>query len=396
MLMLLTISRLNAQGIAFEKGTFKEVLAKAKAEKKLLFMDCYTTWCGPCKTMSNNVFPQKQVGDYINTGFVSIKVDMEKGEGKALAAQYHVKAYPTMLFMNAHGEVIHRFTGAVDVEEFVKQAKIALTPSEQIEYLRKQFESGNRDLAMVSKYVVALQKADKLEEVAKVGEQVIPSMTSAQYLTEDGFTILAHTGISYRGKVYANLIDNKKNFINKSYIGEQGYDYVIGKAISDHLQETARRVKTLDELKMAVAVTYKDLVSSQQEMIDITYYGEYFLAKKQYDNWFNLNKMAADSAYLTDQKNAIPIYVNIAYNVAMNPNFDNAGLYDKAASMLENVKISDPESLAINYCLASLYLKTKNKLKARENINIFISKSGAKGDAPDERVTELKTKIENL
>ena len=37
-------------GIQFFNGTFKEALAKAKKENKMVMMDCYTTWCGPCKT----------------------------------------------------------------------------------------------------------------------------------------------------------------------------------------------------------------------------------------------------------------------------------------------------------------------------------------------------------
>ena len=40
-----------SQGIQFEIGSWKEVLQKAKQENKLIFVDLYTTWCGPCKKM---------------------------------------------------------------------------------------------------------------------------------------------------------------------------------------------------------------------------------------------------------------------------------------------------------------------------------------------------------
>ena len=78
---LLCSVMLFAQGVNFQNLTYAEALEKAKAENKLVFMDCYTSWCGPCKMMTNEVFPQKEAGDYFNPLFVCVKFDMEKGEG---------------------------------------------------------------------------------------------------------------------------------------------------------------------------------------------------------------------------------------------------------------------------------------------------------------------------
>ncbi len=64
-------------GVDFQHLTFDEALAKAKAEKKLVFVDCYTTWCGPCKHMTNEVFPQEKAGEYFNPRFVCVNFDME-------------------------------------------------------------------------------------------------------------------------------------------------------------------------------------------------------------------------------------------------------------------------------------------------------------------------------
>lgn len=75
-------------------------VGESKAEKKWVFIDCYTSWCGPCKTMLNNVFPVKEVGDILNTRCVNIKFDMEVGEGKILAEKYGVKSFPTFLIFN--------------------------------------------------------------------------------------------------------------------------------------------------------------------------------------------------------------------------------------------------------------------------------------------------------
>lgn len=99
-------------GIKFEKASFAELLAKAKQENKLVFLDCFTVWCGPCRMMANTVFVDDKVGEFFNTHFVNAKIDMEKGEGIDLAKRYDVTAYPTMLFIDGDGKVVRRVTGA--------------------------------------------------------------------------------------------------------------------------------------------------------------------------------------------------------------------------------------------------------------------------------------------
>ena len=102
------------QGIEFRDMPLEKALETAAKEKKMVFIDFYTTWCGPCKTLSNEVFPQKEVGDFFNVRFVSLKCDAEKGDGPALARKYGVRAYPTLAFLNADGTLAYSFAGALD------------------------------------------------------------------------------------------------------------------------------------------------------------------------------------------------------------------------------------------------------------------------------------------
>src|ERR1043165_798064 len=88
--------------ITFDSATFDQSLAKAKQENKLVFVDCMTSWCGPCKQMDKFVFTQDSVADFFNVKFVNLQLDMEKGEGPKLAKEFHVEAFPTFLLLNSN------------------------------------------------------------------------------------------------------------------------------------------------------------------------------------------------------------------------------------------------------------------------------------------------------
>ena len=113
-----------AQGMVFEPEgtTLEQASAKAKAENKLIFLDCFTSWCGPCKKMARDVFPQEQVGAFMNPRFVNIKIDMESAYGAPLAKKLQIQAYPTFVIFNADAQEIGRFLGGSAAEEFIKNA----------------------------------------------------------------------------------------------------------------------------------------------------------------------------------------------------------------------------------------------------------------------------------
>ena len=134
-----------SQGIVFENSDFKTIVAKAKKENKIIFLDSYTSWCGPCKLMAKNIFTQKSVGDYYNSHFLNAKIDMEKGEGIELAKKFKVNVYPTYLFIDGNGEVVHRTIGYVEEKDFIQFAKDAEDPKRRIGALKKQFEEGEKN-----------------------------------------------------------------------------------------------------------------------------------------------------------------------------------------------------------------------------------------------------------
>ena len=113
----------NTKGTQFFKGTFAQALAKAKKENKKLMVDCYTLWCGPCRFMATNVFPNDTLGAYMNEHFVCMKLDMEHGEGPERNKTFNVKAYPTFIFFDADGKEMSRFEGMAMQDDFQKRCE---------------------------------------------------------------------------------------------------------------------------------------------------------------------------------------------------------------------------------------------------------------------------------
>jgi thioredoxin 1 len=111
------------KGINFEKGTFAEALAKAKAEKKLVFMDAYASWCGPCKAMQKNAFPDAALGEFYNKNFVNVAYDMELGEGLALSSKYPVTGYPTLFYLDAEGKILRNEMGGRPADNLLNLGK---------------------------------------------------------------------------------------------------------------------------------------------------------------------------------------------------------------------------------------------------------------------------------
>ncbi|MEP7372285.1 MAG: thioredoxin family protein [Chitinophagaceae bacterium] len=143
----------EGKGILFEQlGSWNEVLAKAKAEGKYIFVDCYTTWCAPCKRMDKEVFPLEPVGDAYNKQFIAVKVQMDRtsrdndrvkqwyNDADSIKSKFLVDAFPTYLFFSPDGKPVHRAAGAFSQGQFISLASAALDPARQSYTLEAKYE----------------------------------------------------------------------------------------------------------------------------------------------------------------------------------------------------------------------------------------------------------------
>jgi thiol-disulfide isomerase/thioredoxin len=204
--LLLLPFALHAQdtsGIQFEHAAgWSAILAKAKAENKYIFMDCFTTWCGPCKFMSEHIFPLAESGAYFNPKFISVKVQLDttakdddhvKGwyaDAHALMMKYGIHAFPTYLVFTPDGKAVHRLVGSrLDAKTFIADIGEALDTSYQYYTQLEEFDHGRRDSAFLRRLVwacVSVYDKEHARDVAKAW-----FATQSDLYTPDGIKLMS-------------------------------------------------------------------------------------------------------------------------------------------------------------------------------------------------------------
>ena len=102
--------------------SYRAGLEKAKTEKKLVMIDLYADWCGPCKILDKNTFGNKDVEARLSNQFDTVKIDLDKSpEAKELAKKFDVNAIPHVIFLDADGRRLSDIVGYVPPDEFLKE-----------------------------------------------------------------------------------------------------------------------------------------------------------------------------------------------------------------------------------------------------------------------------------
>ena len=195
-------------------GSFKEKLAAAKNDKKLIFIDCYTSWCVPCKVLAKDVFTVDSIADFFNANFINLGYDMEKGEGLELKKKYEsdINAYPTLLFVNGDGEIVHKIVGAPSAENLLALVRPALDPATSMKGLASKFEKGDRSLSTVSAYFKILGNASDPEKEKEVATAYFDALPSAGLIKPETWTLLAKYLHNLDSKTYRYILNNRPVF----------------------------------------------------------------------------------------------------------------------------------------------------------------------------------------
>jgi thiol-disulfide isomerase/thioredoxin len=221
------------RSISFEKTKeWKKVINKAKKEKKLIFVDCYTDWCGPCKMLAANAFTRNEVADYFNQHFVNASFEMEKDkDGILLKDRFAIKAYPTLVFVDpATGEVVHRLVGAGSADWLLEGAKLAGDPRANLAGLTRRYDEGERDAAFLDGYLKALSAAYMEAKAGEVAAGYLAQLPEEQLATKENWKLI---------HLYVN--DPLSPLLRHVMANRPKFHEVAGKeAVNEKLRQTLR------------------------------------------------------------------------------------------------------------------------------------------------------------
>lgn len=318
---------LMAQGMNFSEDSWESILAKAKAENKIVFVDAYAVWCGPCKWMDANVFPDTKVGAFYNSNFINAKIDMEKGEGIALAKKYKVRAYPTFLFINGDGELVHRGVGGRPAEDFIALGESANDPTMQLLGLEKQYNAGERGGEFMTRYAAALQ--DGGMDVSTVSDEYLSSLTG--YDDQEVMSFIYETTAKPTQKGFEIMADNLEAYyeeFGKDKV-QQKIDYTLKRAYFNNMDKMISSYEKYfgndaAEMTAMYKMEFYMYARSEEEKAKFFDAAVAYFDNYESDNW-NLYNSAAWHIYETSEEEAelMKACSWAEKSVAMESNFAN-------------------------------------------------------------------------
>ena len=362
-------------GIKFIREDFRTAIAESAEKNKLVFVDAYTTWCGPCKLMEKSVFIDEKVMGFMNDNFVNLKLDMEHGDGQIIAQRYKVLAYPTFLFLNSEGELVHKGLGYQDADKFLALAAVALNANEGLLAWNRRFINGEREPDFLKNYALKLADVQdpKSTDIAKL---FLKSQTNwkdnnetldfifkfVENPKDTFFTIVANNRTVFEHRISHEAIELKR----KNLIEDQLFD-----------KNNLPTLTYADSL-LAMINTDKKKLDSTQRNYRMTYYrlkGErnnYAIAAVNYFNKYdnNAGELAETANTFLDQIDDKKL-------------LEKSLKWAKRSVRLEKIQYHQ-------FLVAQLYGKLKNKSAALKAANVAIDLGKKAGENTDEVSTFIK------
>jgi thiol-disulfide isomerase/thioredoxin len=265
---ILAQNKVQSPGVLFEEGTFAQALAKAKNNKKgpkIIFMDCYTVWCGPCKVMSEKIFPQEHVGKFFNANFINVKIDMEKGEGIDLAKKYGIRAYPTFLILDADGNEINRVVGSGEADPFIERVKKAMDPANSPKAKRAVYDAGKTTENAIA-YLEILQSSYMNKEAGEFIEEIFATLNPRDRYSDKMWPFVSQSLQNPNSKIFSLVIEEKP--LADRLVSKERVDAVICGGLKNYANSyVTGRLTNANPADVMAKLEYLNLLSNRDETV---------------------------------------------------------------------------------------------------------------------------------
>ena len=204
--------------------TLDEALARARAEKKPIFFNCFADWAIPCHGMNKYVFSDAEFADYMNRNFDNLYIDVSKRANAAVAKRYEIRRFAHFLVLDADGNVLLRIVGGKKLPEFKEDVMRALSPKTSLPGLEAAYKKGKRDKKTLLAYLYDLNLADDKEQFDKVAQEYVAALKSKDYAKAENWFVVSKLITDRESPLFKHLLDNKDEFVKNN--GQKVNDFV--------------------------------------------------------------------------------------------------------------------------------------------------------------------------
>lgn len=228
--------------------------SKAQQEAKIIFIDFYASWCGPCVQMQRTVFPQPKVAQFFNINFVNLKIDVDKHEPDFVASM-NIQSIPALVFMNSRGEVIFRATGYHSAEEFIDLGEQVLG------YFKRSSEEVGKLAGKELQHYLEVHQVNNYEESAAIALKALEAYASSDYKDEQAWFLMKNFVRDIHHPAFQVFVKNANWFYN-AYADAFSFWNDVRQAEMDKIVQS-KSVEQLDTLAW-VEATLEEILNLKE------------------------------------------------------------------------------------------------------------------------------------
>jgi len=183
LLLLVTCKAFTQEWTALQTTNWESVVSLAKSQNKMILLDCFATWCIPCKQMEKEVFSAQQVQRFFHEKFLLVKIQMDTTAhddplvrswysfAHSIQQQYKIDNVPAYLFFNADGKIVHKGLGYMNEQDFILLGNQALNPDEQYFTLLEAYQENSLQPEALQKLAIQALHFDDGETALAVARE---------------------------------------------------------------------------------------------------------------------------------------------------------------------------------------------------------------------------------